>query len=157
MTKEISMAHIEVLFDNLRLWFKFPRMNQNSLETGDMIAVTRLGFKHVGIYVGPRGFDGSCVVHNRKQEGVILSTLADFSGNSKVFILQKASGNFYEREMIAQRALSLLGSKYDLFKFNCEHAANYAQRGVSQSPQIAAAVIVAMFACGIAIFAGQKA
>jgi hypothetical protein len=121
-----------------------------------MIAVSRLGYKHVGIYVGPRRFDGACVVHNRKREGVMLSTLNDFSGNSRIFIHRKAEGNFHEREMIAQRALSQLGTKYDLFKFNCEHAATNAQSGVAQSPQIAVAVLLALFGVGLALFAGKK-
>jgi len=110
-------------------------MNLNQFGIGDMVAVNKPGYKHVGIYVGPRGFDGSCVVHNRKREGVVLSSLADFSGNSQIFILQKATGNFLEREVIAQRALSLLGTKYDLFQFNCEHAATTAQSGIASSPQ----------------------
>jgi hypothetical protein len=127
------------------------------IEVGDMIAVGRFFYKHVGIYVGPRHLGGACVVHNCKGNGVILSTLSDFSGNSKIFIHQKATGNFYEREMIAQRALSLLGTKYDLIKFNCEHAATKAQSGVAQSPQIAAAALIALFAIGLTLFARKKA
>jgi hypothetical protein len=132
-------------------------MKLNQFEIGDMIAVRRFGFRHVGIYVGPRHLGGACVVHNCKGKGVILSTLSDFSGNSQVFIQQKATGNFYEREMIAQRALSLLGTKYDLIKFNCEHAATTAQSGIGRSPQIAAIALLALFALGFALFARKKA
>jgi hypothetical protein len=40
------------------------------------------------------------------------------------------------QEEIVQRALSLLGERYDLILFNCEDLANYAQTGVAYSPQV---------------------
>lgn len=134
----------------------FAIVNSNSLEVGDMIAVARLGYKHVGIYVGPQPF-GACVVHNCKGDGVILSTLEEFGGSSQIFIRRKATGNFQERQIIAQRAMFLLGTKYDLLKFNCEHAATTAQSGVPESPQVAVAGLLALFAVGLALLAGKRA
>jgi hypothetical protein len=132
-------------------------MNLNSFEVGDMIAIGRPGYKHVGIYIGLWRFNGPCVVHNSKRGGVILSTFSDFADNSQVFIHQKAVGDFLERQTIVQRALSLLGTKYDLLKFNCEHAATMAQSGVARSPQIAGYAVLALITLGLAIFAGKKA
>jgi len=122
-----------------------------------MIRINRLGYQHVGIHVGPRGFDGRCVLHNSKGQGVVLATLNEFSGGSPIFIQRKATGNFYEREAIAARAMSLLGQKYDLIKFNCEHTASLAQRGVAESPQLVVWGLLAIAAVGVALFSAKKA
>lgn len=132
-------------------------MNRIQLEIGDIIAVNRLGYKHVGVYVGSRPFSDQCVIHNAKSNGVILSNLAEFSAGAEVFIHQKATGNYFERQAIATRALALLGQKYDLLQFNCEHAANLAQRGVAESPQIVGLAVVSLIACGIAVLSAKKA
>ena len=132
-------------------------MNFYPYEIGDMIAISKPGYKHFGIYVGSRGIYGSSVVHNCKREGVILSSLSDFSGNSPIFIHQKATGKFrVERETIAQRALSLLGTKYDLIQFNCEHAA-LTQSGFGRSPQIIGAALLALCIAGLVLVALKKA
>ena len=86
-------------------------MNKCVLEVGDVVRINRFGYWHVGVYVGQRGFRGECVVHNRKGYGVVLSTLAEFSAGTEVFMHQKASGSYFEREQIAQRALSLVGKQ----------------------------------------------
>ena len=111
-------------------------MNESVLEIGDVIRIDRPGYKHVGVYVGTRWFDRRDVVHNRKGGGVELTTLAGFSGGSEIFIHQKATGDYRQRQDVAKRAMQLLGTKYDLLTFNCEHAANLAQRGKAESPQL---------------------
>ena len=128
----------------------------SALEVGDIIRVDRVGYKHVGVYVGPRGFTSDCVVHNSKGGGVILSDFVTFSGGTPIFIHQKATGNYYQREIIARRALALLGKKYDLLTFNCEHAANLAQRGTAESPQVLAMTFIALIVGGIALFTSKK-
>jgi hypothetical protein len=132
-------------------------MNSNSLEVGDMIAVNRIGYKHVGIYVGQHSYGNRCVIHNAKGNGVILSTFQEFAGGDSVFIHQKAAGNYFERHAIAKRALSLLGQEYDLLKFNCEHAAHFSQNGVAESPQMAGAVVLALIAVGLTVFFASDA
>ena len=134
----------------------FPRMQNGILEIGDVIRIQCAGYQHVGVYVGPRGFRGECVVHNSKAGGVILSTFAEFSGGSQVFVHQKAPGGWFDRQTIAERALSLLGTKYDLLTFNCEHAANFAQRGKAESPQIFAATLIGLILGGIGLIAASK-
>jgi Lecithin retinol acyltransferase len=123
-------------------------MNSNTLELGDIIRIQCPGYQHVGVYVGVQGVCGECVIHNSKLGGVILSTLTEFSGGSQIFIHQKATCPWYERGAIVQRAWSLLGSKYNLFNFNCEHAAYYAQRGKAESPQISAFAFIALLLFG---------
>ena len=114
-----------------------------------MIGVTRFGYTHVGIYVGRRRFDGCDVVHNDKGNAVILSSQADFAQGSRIQIWKKASGNGLEREAIANRALALLGRRFDLITFNCEHAANLAQNGRAESPQLVGAAFLALALVGL--------
>jgi hypothetical protein len=135
-----------------------PSMQNASFEVGDIIGIQCPGFMHVGVYVGPCWFGDGCVVHNSKLGGVILSSLYEFSGGAQITIRQKATCYWHQRETIARRALSLLGKKYDLFKFNCEHAAYYAQRGKAESPQISVlAVIALIFGGGLLIAASRRA
>jgi hypothetical protein len=124
-------------------------INGICLEVGDMIGVTRFGYTHVGIFVGPRRFDGYDVVHNDKGNAVILSSQADFAQGSPIQIWKKASGNIFEREAIANRALALLGRRFDLLMFNCEHAANLAQSGRAESPQLVGAAFLGLALLGL--------
>ena len=98
-------------------------------QIGDMISIDRFGYKHVGIYVGMRGHGANDVVHNDKGGGVVVASLADFSKGATIHLHKAASGDYFQREAIASRAFSLVGRKFDLFTFNCEHAANWAQTG----------------------------
>jgi hypothetical protein len=125
-------------------------MEQLQVQVGDMIRIQGFGYQHVGIYVGLCGLNGACVVHNCKGKGVILSTEQEFSGGKQIMMHQKATVPDHQRQQIAQRALSLLGTKYDLWNFNCEHAASYAQNGVANSPQIAGVAVLGLLTIGIA-------
>lgn len=125
-------------------------------EIGDIIQVNKFGYQHVGVFVGPRGADSRCVVHNCKGNGVVLSHFQDFANGSPVFIHQKANGNYFQREEIARKALALLGKKYDLLTFNCEHAANLAQNGKAESPQIKVLVVLMLVLGSIAFLSGNK-
>jgi hypothetical protein len=123
-------------------------MKSPTLQVGDIIRINRFFYRHVGIYVGPRTPDGRCVVHNDKGGGVVLSTLAEFSGGAQVYVEKPATGNWQEREAIAQRAIALLGQKFDLLTFNCEHLANLAQNQRAESPQIQGALLLILFVVG---------
>lgn len=115
-------------------------------QIGDMIRVSRVFYNHVGIYAGARGFDGRCVVHNDKNGGVVFSTLAEFSGGAPVHLHKAATGNYHERMEIADRAFSLIGQKFNLVKFNCEHAATWSQTGKMESPQLEGYVFLCLLA-----------
>jgi hypothetical protein len=132
-------------------------MNNDTLQIGDMIRIDRPGYKHVGVYVGAQWPPQWDVVHNQKGGGVNLTSLAEFSDGCPVFIHQKAQGNHHQRQQIVQRALQLIGTKYDLLKFNCEHAANLAQSGRAESPQLRGFALLALLLIGgIALIGGKK-
>jgi Lecithin retinol acyltransferase len=125
-------------------------------QVGDVIKVNCGVYWHVGVYVGWRAGDSRDVVHNDKNQGVIPSTLAEFSGGRPVMLHRQAVGDWHERKRIARRAIDLIGAKYDLWKFNCEHAASLAQTGKAESPQIAAFVFLACVVLGLVAFVRRK-
>ncbi|MGZ3237508.1 MAG: lecithin retinol acyltransferase family protein [Burkholderiaceae bacterium] len=128
------------------------RSFNSQFQVGDKICVQRLGYRHIGIYVGPRfanGTSGDVVENDRESGGVILSNLAEFSGGKDVSFETRVARNFYEQELIAKRALSLIGQQFDLFTFNCEHFANWAQTGKVESPQLQRLSVVALLLLGM--------
>jgi len=121
------------------------------LQIGDKIRVKgTIGVDHYGIYVGPRGGYGENIVHNDKAGGVRLVHLRDFSGGQPVIIEARVVNGRSAQETVAQRALSLLGTEYDLISFNCEHLANYAQLGIGFSPQLQQGVASLLVIAGAA-------
>jgi hypothetical protein len=132
-------------------------MNNDTLQIGDMIRIDRPGYKHVGVYVGPQWPSQQDVIHNQKGGGVKMINFAEFSDGCAVFIHRKAIGDHFQRQQIVQRALQLIGTKYDLLKFNCEHAANLAQNGRADSPQLRGFAMLALLLIGgVALFGGKK-
>jgi|HubBroStandDraft_6_1064221.scaffolds.fasta_scaffold260394_2 hypothetical protein len=124
-------------------------------QVGDVLFVHRGLYRHFGVYVGRRFGDDRQVVHNDKCNGVVFSTLAEFSSGARVILHKNAEGNLWQRQIIADRAISLIGKKYDLINFNCEHAATFAQTGKAESRQVAGFLFVA-FLFGIVLIARKK-
>lgn len=113
-----------------------------TLEVGDKIRrCGPLGLWHYGIFVGAQGPNGEDVVHNSKERGVVLVHFHSFAGGKECFIERRAATGF--GEVVAQRALNLRGTHFDLLSFNCEHFANVAQVGERSSGQLQGAGIVA--------------
>lgn len=111
------------------------------LKIGDKIRVRGpYATWHYGMYIGRyfddrRGLIDHAVVHNSKvQRGVVIDSLARFCGGKQVFIEGRAAAGY--ENVVVQRALSLVGSKYDLLGFNCEHLVNLAQTGEHKSQQL---------------------
>ena len=106
---------------------------------GDIVRISRLGFYHVGIYVGPtqdvrvfcpvrvligagkvgNSFE-ACIVHNDRRGKVVLSTWDEFAGGREVHLHKAVKGGVPERLAIASRARGLVGSKFDLLHYESE-------------------------------------
>jgi len=136
-----------LLLDYARFCIRFRTM-RTVVQTGDLIRVQRLGYVHVGVYVGP-SWDRRDVVHNDKWGGVVLSTLAEFAGGAPIELHKSANCGYHERRAIAERAKALIGRKFDLLSFNCEHAASLALSGQSESPQLQAACLLLLLLGGL--------
>lgn len=114
---------------------------ENHLQNGDVVEVVGPFPCHVGVYAAGRGF-----IHNQKGNCVVLTNLQTFSGGLPIRVIARVNGGWFRREQVVQRALTLMGKRYDLLNFNCEHAAYYAATGVARSPQLGWAVL------GLAVF-----
>jgi len=110
---------------------------------GDMVQVWRGGYYHVAIYLGAT-WDGRDYIHNAKGDCVSFATQDEFSKGAPVTLRKAALNDFSHRQAIVNRATSLIGKKYDLINFNCEHFATYAQTGQAESPQLAGAVCLGL-------------
>lgn len=114
------------------------------LQVGDELrVVSPLGVLHSGVYVGPRGPNDEDIGHNTKWGEVELVTLEEFAGGRPVQVIESPARTWWEAERIADRARSLLGRRYDLLRFNCEHVTNFAVKGEATSPTVSAVVTAA--------------
>jgi hypothetical protein len=122
--------------------------------TGDIIERPGpFGKRHRGIFVGFDEYGRAWVIHN-DMGGIVCWVLFEaFAAGLPVALASRKARNTYEQQAIVSRAQSLLGWKYDLLNFNCDHLVTYAQDGIASSPQLqgfAVAFAVALFV-GLAI------
>jgi hypothetical protein len=111
-------------------------------QIGDKLRRPGFPTYHDGIYVGPSSLYGEDVVHGDKAAGVVrLVRLSEFAAGQRAEVVSRARSR-QDGWAIRQRALSLIGRRYDLLNFNCEHLANYAQTGVPFSPLVGGAIAV---------------
>lgn len=115
-------------------------LQKYSLRPGDRIVTPRSGWRliqHHAIYWGMDSNGVHWIIENQDYVGVRFIELGAFLQRIfEVKRIERFKGNEYERGIALERGKSLVGKKYDLFNFNCEHFANYVQLGRSFSKQI---------------------
>jgi len=126
-----------------------------TLQIGDLISVPKDGvITHLGIYIGDRGRGYNEVVHNTPRAGgVVRERFEDFADGKEVSFVERAPagcGQFH-----AERALSRVGTKYDLLTWNCEHFVTWVRSGRHSSGQLAGS-IAALFAAGVGAFLATR-
>ncbi|MEQ8477103.1 lecithin retinol acyltransferase family protein [Fulvivirga sp.] len=114
---------------------------ENNLQAGDAIVAKKIGYRildHFIVYLG-RDYCGHWFMANSMENGVrkyneneVLELIRTFEPVQ----IRKFHGNQYARRIAVQRALSQEGQPYSLFGSNCEHFANYVQKGIKESPQV---------------------
>lgn len=120
----------------------------DGIQRGDKARVRgRLNVWHYLIVVGPvQGFGNVWMAaHNAKGDGVRLDPLTKFTSDPTFQIVQRLPEA--EQYCAAVRAVGLVGRKYDLLTFNCEHYANLVQGTEVKSDQVREAGFV--FAAGL--------
>jgi hypothetical protein len=114
------------------------------LQPGDKIVKGMYAtgtIKHFAIFLRDIN-GGEWIAENHKEIGVQLVP-ADyfFSTMPAVFYIEQFAGSEQQRKEMVKRALSLQGTPYSLFSFNCEHYANYVQYGIAESHQITRGIV----------------
>lgn len=133
-------------------------MTNSNLQPGDAIErAGPLGTKHRGIFVGFDSLGRAWVIHNAKNECVKWDLLIVFAAGFPVTVASRIATSLQEQRMIVARAQSLLGKKYDLVNFNCDHLVNYSQAGVVSSPQLQIFALLGALAVLIGVAASKRA
>lgn len=94
---------------------------------------------HYVVYVGNETFIGNL------EDGVKILTKSELS---KLLIdyepvnIKRFEGTNYQRDQAVRRAYDRLGQKYNLLSFNCEHFANWVQKGKENSVQVTIAFLI---------------
>ena len=88
---------------------------------------------HYVVYVGNETFIGNL------QDGVKVlseSELSDLLVDYEPVRIKPFEGTDFQRNQAINRAYHRLGQKYSLLNFNCEHFANWVQKGKENSVQV---------------------
>lgn len=115
-------------------------LQKYNLKPGDRIVTPRSGWRliqHHAIYWGMDSNGVHWIIENQDYVGVQLIELRKFLQRIfEVKRIERFTGNNHERSAALERGERLIGRRYDLFNFNCEHFANYVQLGRSFSKQM---------------------
>jgi hypothetical protein len=97
---------------------------------------------HYVVYVGNETFIGNL------QDGVkVLSEteLSDLLVDYEPVRIKPFEGTDFQRNQAINRAYHKLGQKYSLLNFNCEHFANWVQKGEENSVKVTILFLILMF------------
>lgn len=105
-------------------------MEQHVLQTGSVVSIDKILYRHVGIDTG----DGR-VIHASKKKGIwVWEPVGEFS-EGKPIRYEGYPGNLPGDEVVG-RAARLVGRRYNLFTNNCEHLVTEAHGLPRQSSQL---------------------
>ena len=121
----------------------------NQLNPADVVVAKKkkgLGrvLNHYIVYVGDGVFIG-----NLKQGVKLLtySELLELLSDYEPVRIIPFNGSDYQRVQAINRANTRIGDRYSLLNFNCEHFANWVQKGKEKSLQVT--IVVVLIALGI--------
>lgn len=111
-----------------------------NLQPADRLVVPKSNARlvqHHAIYIGIDKNGIEWIAENMVGHGVRLVTAAAFFRDViEVTRVERFKGTFAEREQAVQHAIALIGTNYDLIRFNCEHYANVVQHKQEVSNQV---------------------
>src|SRR5690606_8861328 len=112
----------------------------NNLSIGDRIIVPKSLFnlvQHHAVYLGKEN-GLHYIIENKEMIGVQVVTAEQFfNGVQQITRIEHFTPTYnYTRKHLLRRALALVGTKYHLTKYNCEHFANDVINGQRNSKQI---------------------
>lgn len=114
------------------------------LMPGTVVSVPLLGvFRHKGI-VSDRFHNGEpMVISNSPNAGGVTEEPWDAFASGNPVTVEGYPSNLPPRTVV-QRARARIGSRYQLFNWNCEHLVSYAHGQQPATPQVAAVVALAI-------------
>jgi hypothetical protein len=97
---------------------------------------------HYIVYTGNETFIGNLENGVKILSKIELSKLLIDYEPTKIKTFE---GTNYQRNQAVKRAYARLGDKYNLLSFNCEHFANWVQKGKENSVQVTVAFLLLAF------------
>ncbi len=120
-------------------------IKKHDLEPGDRLVVPKKGLgliNHHGIVLSNNSFYENYIIENNVNTGVrVVSERTFFEGVPSISKIEKFNGDTYLRSQSIAYALNLIGRKYDVMKYNCEHFANEIQWKPIESKQVKKALL----------------
>lgn len=92
--------------------------------------------QHHSIYLGIDQYGQEWIAENHWRNGVRLVKADDYFKKGNRYTIVPFEGSYPERIAAVKRAFSVLGKRYDLIEYNCEHYASYVQTGTTESKQV---------------------
>ncbi len=131
--------------------------NLGSIKPGDRLVLPKsdLGFvQHHVIYIGNDAYGNRLYVENNIGKGVqIVNENYLFRDVYHITRIEPFLGNDFQRNIAIMRAKQLIGTRYNIMNFNCEHYANTVQYNKPYSKQVGngilAALVLAIVGIGI--------
>ena len=133
---------------------------QLNIQPGDVLIAPKSSLnilKHMIVYWGVDANGDDFYLENSPQAGVQWLTEQSLRQQYEIITVRKFCGTPHERTQAISRAESVIGQKYDLTTFNCEHYANYVQTGASFSKQASNGIGVGLAALGLMVVASSLA
>lgn len=124
-------------------------MNLNTLKIGDLIVRQKGPFStHYLVWIG--WHNGIQVVaENQSGIGVRYVSLQEALAGNPIKRFEPFGGTEYQRHLVVGKINSMLGKKYDLVVFNCEHFARWISTGKIESKQVKIASNIFLIAGGL--------
>lgn len=113
----------------------------NSLQPGTIVSVAVGPLTHFGIVSDQQGAGFPYVISCSRRTGQVSEEAATTFANGDNIKVHSYPSQLNPFQVI-QRARSKLGTKYDLFKWNCEHFVRWAHNLKPESPQLQIAAIL---------------
>jgi hypothetical protein len=120
------------------------------LVPGTVVSVPLLlVFRHKGVVSDRRPGGKSLVISSSARAGGVAEESWETFAGGQIVTSEGYPSNLPPYEVLG-RARLLIGSRYDLFAWNCDHLTRYAHGLEPKSPQIVAALLIAAVAIGVA-------
>jgi hypothetical protein len=131
-------------------------MNINTLKIGDLIVRQKGPLStHYIVYVGIHN-GIQMVAENQSGIGVRFTSLDEALADNVIKRFEPFGGTENERQLVIPRVKQLLGTKYDLVVFNCEHFARWISNGKLESKQVKIASNIFIIGGSAMLFAKNK-
>jgi len=119
-------------------------MNINNLQIGDLIVRQKGPFStHYMVYAGVHNGQ-YLVAENQTGVGVRFFDLNTALAGNSIKRFEKFGGTESQRSLVLPRIHQMLGKKYDLVVFNCEHFARWIANEKIESKQVKVASTAAL-------------